>query len=171
MLIDFRLQSWRNANEKALRIFPKVTVCALRPVDTVLGFAHYRVEGSGGNKYLVAFWEDDREALNCSCECKAGERGFLCYHVAAAFNLHTAFIQNRVRPLPSKIKREASASLFFMLVKNFSVFAFCLSLRFAFPARLQFAALSPPNSAEKLPNFFLLRLFSACRARPRVRVV
>ena len=43
----------------------------------------YVVTGSRGDNYLVRFEVVNGRKL-ASCTCKAGERGSLCYHVAAA---------------------------------------------------------------------------------------
>ena len=50
----------------------------------------YFVEGSRGNFYRVAFWRDERGVKIADCECAGGERGFPCYHVAAALPLHVS---------------------------------------------------------------------------------
>lgn len=97
MKIQFDSESYTNAMSKATRIMPLVRVCGLSRADLQMGVARYRVVGSQGNLYLIRFWERKSE-FHSDCTCLAGHRGWICYHVAAAWFLHSSLVRHRVRP-------------------------------------------------------------------------
>jgi hypothetical protein len=71
-----RNEAMSKASERAKAHHPKVSIISASQ-------RVYTVKGSKGDTYVVRFEVINGRKL-ASCECKAGERGSLCYHVAAA---------------------------------------------------------------------------------------
>lgn len=60
----------------------------LKPFVRVRGFRWYEVKSSNGeNIYTIHFYKDGKRRLG-ECNCKAGERGLVCYHMAGAAAVH-----------------------------------------------------------------------------------
>ena len=71
-----RNEAMMKAAERAKQHHPKVSI--ISAAQRV-----YTVKGSQGDAYVVRFEVINGRKL-ASCDCRAGERGSLCYHVAAA---------------------------------------------------------------------------------------
>lgn len=66
---------------------------AEKPLVRATRFAGvYDVRSSGGDFYQVSFWREGGDFCG-KCECKGAERGFYCYHFAAALMCHVAFVR------------------------------------------------------------------------------
>lgn len=60
----------------------------LKPFVRVRGFRWYEVKSSTNESvYTVHFYKVGRQRLG-ECNCKAGERGLICYHLAGAAAVH-----------------------------------------------------------------------------------
>jgi hypothetical protein len=60
----------------------------LKPFVRVRGFRWYEVKSSNTDSvYTVHFYKVGRQRLG-ECNCKAGERGLVCYHIAGAAAVH-----------------------------------------------------------------------------------
>ncbi len=60
----------------------------LKPFVRVRGFRWYEVKSSNGESiYTIHFYKAGKQRL-AECNCKAGERGLICYHVAGAAAVH-----------------------------------------------------------------------------------
>jgi hypothetical protein len=60
----------------------------LKPFVRVRGFRWYEVKsGNGDAVYTVHFYKSGKQRLG-ECNCKAGERGMICYHLAGAAAVH-----------------------------------------------------------------------------------
>ncbi|MDT7542795.1 MAG: hypothetical protein QOE33_2699 [Acidobacteriota bacterium] len=67
----------------------------LKPFVRVRGFRWYEVQSSNGeNIYTVHFYKNGRQRLG-ECNCKAGERGLICYHMAGAAAVHIGIASMR----------------------------------------------------------------------------
>jgi hypothetical protein len=67
----------------------------LKPFVRVRGFRWYEVKSSNGeNIYTVHFYKNGRQRLG-ECNCKAGERGLICYHMAGAAAVHIGIASMR----------------------------------------------------------------------------
>lgn len=67
----------------------------LKPFVRVRGFRWYEVKSSNGeNIYTVHFYKNGRKRLG-ECNCKAGERGLVCYHMAGAAAVHIGIASMR----------------------------------------------------------------------------
>jgi hypothetical protein len=67
----------------------------LKPFVRVRGFRWYEVKSSNGeNIYTVHFYKNGRQRLG-ECNCKAGERGLICYHMAASAAVHIGIASMR----------------------------------------------------------------------------
>lgn len=67
----------------------------LKPFIRVRGFRWYEVKSSNGeNIYTVHFYKSGRQRLG-ECNCKAGERGLICYHMAGAAAVHIGIASMR----------------------------------------------------------------------------
>ena len=67
----------------------------LRPFVRVRGFRWYEVKSSTNDAvYTVHFYKNGRQRLG-ECNCKAGERGLVCYHLAGAAAVHMAIAAMR----------------------------------------------------------------------------
>ncbi|HEY0049983.1 MAG TPA: SWIM zinc finger family protein [Pyrinomonadaceae bacterium] len=67
----------------------------LRPRVEFGGFGHYRVSGSKGGFYTVICKKSDNGYKLVDCTCKGAEKGFVCYHAAAALAVHTGIARQR----------------------------------------------------------------------------
>jgi hypothetical protein len=60
----------------------------LKPFVRVRGFRWYEVTSSNGEGvYTIHFYKNGRQKLG-ECNCKAGECGLVCYHLAGAAAVH-----------------------------------------------------------------------------------
>lgn len=60
----------------------------LKPFVRVRGFRWYEVESRDGKQtYTIHFYKVGHQKLG-ECNCKAGERGLICYHLAGAAAVH-----------------------------------------------------------------------------------
>ena len=60
----------------------------LKPFVRVRGFRWYEVKSSSGEAvYTVHFYKSGKQRLR-ECNCKAGERGMVCYHMAGGAAVH-----------------------------------------------------------------------------------
>ena len=67
----------------------------LRPFVRVRGFRWYEVKsGNGDSVYTIHFYKRGRQKLG-ECTCKAGERGLVCYHLAASAAVHIGICHMR----------------------------------------------------------------------------
>jgi len=67
----------------------------LRPFVRVRGFRWYEVMSSNNDSvYTVHFYKRGRQRLG-ECNCKAGERGLICYHMAGAAAVHMGIASMR----------------------------------------------------------------------------
>lgn len=98
--------SWENAERKALRIKPDLYLLPIQSIDRNLSTARYSVRGSRRNLYSVIFWEDSQGNFNHQCNCIAGSKHYVCYHVVAAWLRHCFLVENRFRPNFNQMKRE-----------------------------------------------------------------
>ncbi len=64
----------------------------LKPIVRMIGFGVYAVKGSTGN-YTVKM-ERIGDEKRIFCDCKGGERGLICYHSAAALELHSTIAKH-----------------------------------------------------------------------------
>lgn len=76
----------KNGFEKCRLMHPKVSM------NGAIG--SYKVKGNE-NIYNVNFMRDQRGNKLAECQCKANEHGMFCYHIAAAFLLHTGIMRQR----------------------------------------------------------------------------
>ncbi len=58
----------------------------------------YFVPSSVDGLYRVAFFRGNFGEMFATCECKGYERGFHCYHIAAALLAHSGFVGCGLRP-------------------------------------------------------------------------
>lgn len=67
----------------------------LKPFVRVRGFRWYEVKSSNGeNIYTVHFYKNGCQRLG-ECNCTAGERGLICYHMAASAAVHIGIASMR----------------------------------------------------------------------------
>lgn len=60
----------------------------LKPFVRVRGFRWYEVQSSNGQEtYTIHFYKDGKRKLG-ECNCKGGQRGYVCYHLAGAAAVH-----------------------------------------------------------------------------------
>jgi hypothetical protein len=60
----------------------------LKPFVRVRGFRWYEVKSSKGDSiYTIHFYKRGSQKLG-ECNCKAGEQGYICYHLAGAAAVH-----------------------------------------------------------------------------------
>jgi hypothetical protein len=74
----------KNGFEKCRQMHPKVFLNG--------GIGSYKVKGNE-NIYNVQLFRDERGQKLAECCCKANENGMFCYHIAAAFLLHTGLMR------------------------------------------------------------------------------
>jgi hypothetical protein len=71
---------------------------AVKPFVRVVGFGSYTVTNKQtGATYNVTCERRNGERF-ADCNCKAGERGVRCYHVAAAVGAHMVLAAERATP-------------------------------------------------------------------------
>ncbi len=67
----------------------------LKPFVKVIGFRWYEVRSSDGKQtYTIHFYERESRMLG-ECNCKGGELGFICYHLAGAAAIHVGIAAMR----------------------------------------------------------------------------
>jgi hypothetical protein len=67
----------------------------LKPFVRVRGFRWYEVQsGNNDSVYTIHFYKNGRQKLG-ECNCKAGERGLVCYHLAGAAAVHIGIASMR----------------------------------------------------------------------------
>lgn len=60
----------------------------LKPFVRFRGFRWYEVKSSSAEAvYTVHFYKHGRQRFG-ECDCKGGERGLICYHLAGAVAVH-----------------------------------------------------------------------------------
>lgn len=65
----------------------------VKPIIRMIAFGVYAVKGSA-QTYTVKM-ERKGDEKRIICECKASERGLICYHGAAALELHGTLAKHR----------------------------------------------------------------------------
>lgn len=130
MRLDLNSQSFRNADEKALRILPTIK---LRPQPQPDCFRAV-VVGSNGRRYKVWIYSSLEFGIGCGCECAAGDKHLLCYHVAAVWAFYQTLVRNGCVPDfladISQFRGNASAFPFFYALSRL----FRVSFFFSFNA-------------------------------------
>jgi hypothetical protein len=67
----------------------------MKPFVRMRGFRQYEVKSSDSQAiYTVHFRKQDGKRFG-ECNCKGGERGFICYHLAGAVAVHIAVASMR----------------------------------------------------------------------------
>ena len=67
----------------------------IRPFVRVRSFRWYEVASTDGSQtYTLRFHNDNGRRL-AECTCKGHERGFVCYHIAAAASVHVGIASMR----------------------------------------------------------------------------
>jgi hypothetical protein len=60
----------------------------IRPFVRVIGFRWYEVASADGRQtYTIHFRKQDGRRLG-ECNCKGGQKGLVCYHLAASAAVH-----------------------------------------------------------------------------------
>ena len=67
----------------------------IKPVVKKIEFGVYAVKGSTGNFYTVECKRTATGEKQVSCACKGAERGLVCFHSAAALELHITLAKHR----------------------------------------------------------------------------
>ena len=68
---------------------------ALRPFVRVRGWRWYEVKSANGTQtYTLYFYNEGGRRL-AECNCKGHERGYVCYHIAAAACVHIGIARMR----------------------------------------------------------------------------
>ena len=65
----------------------------IKPLVRIIEFGTYSVKGAN-SVYTVRMERKDGEK-RVICECKAANRGFVCYHGCAALELHSTLAKHR----------------------------------------------------------------------------
>lgn len=60
----------------------------VKPVARIIGYGHFSVAGSKGERYEVRFKFNNLAELVVSCQCPASAKGKPCYHSAAVAGLY-----------------------------------------------------------------------------------
>lgn len=68
---------------------------SIRPRVKFDHFGRYRVSGSKGGYYTVICKKSNNGYKTVECTCKGAEKGFVCYHAAAALSLHVGLARGR----------------------------------------------------------------------------
>lgn len=89
MKIEIKSNQFQNVLEKAIAKKPLVRIGA-KPDS-------YLVRGSTGEFYPVSFQRASGGAMLGFCLCAGAQRGFHCYHLAAALLAHSAFVRAGIR--------------------------------------------------------------------------
>ncbi len=92
--LNLHSAGWFKAKEKAARVSPVVALGA----SSSLVAAVYFVARSGGGSARVVLSRAVCGSPSAECLCPAGQRGLVCYHIAAAVALHSAFVAAGCRP-------------------------------------------------------------------------
>jgi hypothetical protein len=79
-----------NQLEKAIAKAKKI-----RTQVKFIAFGVYSVRGTKGNFYTVKCERTATGEKQVSCDCKGGERGFVCWHSAAGLSLHIGIARMR----------------------------------------------------------------------------
>jgi hypothetical protein len=79
--IELTRSNTRKAVERARRVRPRVTIISVAERT-------YRVSGSKGDHYVCQLAHGQGRLLG-ACDCKAGEAGQVCYHLAAVAGVAT----------------------------------------------------------------------------------
>ncbi len=87
--IETKSKQFQNVLEKAIEKKPLVKIGQREN--------EYIVRGSQGNFYPVRFTRAVGGAMLGACSCAGAERGFHCYHLAAALLAHSAFVRAGLR--------------------------------------------------------------------------
>lgn len=58
-------------------------------------FGRYRVSGSKGGYYTVICKKSENGYKTVECTCKAGDKGLVCFHSAAALSVHIGIARQR----------------------------------------------------------------------------
>ena len=67
----------------------------MKPFVRVRGFRWYEVKSSDGNQvYTLHFYHENGRRL-AECTCKGHERGYVCWHLAAAASVHIGLARMR----------------------------------------------------------------------------
>jgi ribosomal protein L39E len=67
----------------------------LKPFVRVRGFRWYEVKSSNNDSvYTVHFYKSGKQKL-AECNCEAGKRGLVCYHIAGAAAVHIGIASMR----------------------------------------------------------------------------
>ncbi len=67
----------------------------LKPFVRVRGFRWYEVRSNKGDSvYTIHFYKQGSQRFG-ECNCKAGERGYICYHLAGAAAIHIGIANMR----------------------------------------------------------------------------
>jgi len=66
----------------------------IKPLVRMITFGIYLVRGTSGNSYTVKM-ERISDEKRIFCDCKGGERDFICYHACAALELHSTVAKHR----------------------------------------------------------------------------
>lgn len=67
----------------------------LRPFVRVRGFRWYEVQSSNGEEiYTLHFYKSGGRRYG-ECNCKGGQRGLVCYHLAASAAVHIGIASMR----------------------------------------------------------------------------
>lgn len=69
---------------------------SIKPFTRILSFGCYQVRNSQSSDfYTVLCNRDKRGNKTVACNCKAGERGQVCYHSAVAVGVHVCLAEQR----------------------------------------------------------------------------
>ena len=67
----------------------------LKPFVRYVGFRWYEVQSSNGDSvYTIHFYKNGKQRLG-ECNCKGGQRGLICYHLAASAAVHIGIASMR----------------------------------------------------------------------------
>ena len=87
MLIELRsMKQMARAIERARK---------LKPFVSVIGFRWYEVKSSDGKQTYTLHFYDRGERMLGECNCKGGELGYICYHLAGAAAVHVGIVAMR----------------------------------------------------------------------------
>lgn len=103
MLIELRSeQQMARAIERARK---------LKPFVKVIGFRWYEVKSSDRKSiYTIHFYNRPNGRMLGECNCKGGERGFICYHLAGAAAVQIGIAAMRATSEADRIITEADRS-------------------------------------------------------------
>ena len=113
--IETKSKQFQNVLEKAIETKPLVRIGQREN--------EYLVRGSAGDFYPVRFERGAGGAMLGSCSCAGAERGFHCYHLAAALLAHSAFVRAGLR---SPVARRGDAPILPEIAEALRVPAFAV---------------------------------------------